>query len=193
MSRSRGLETSKVGFSPCTILQLPFLLHLHQAYCIDAAEKKIIEERHLATLQKEKDEVSWLKAELEKVKKDHAAEIQSALSEERDRHALEVEKLRSLLTTSEGELDTLKERAKVWKTAVNQVDDEMNGNFSSFVLLWPPCADMPPYSLPYLGLSTWQTFLQRTSRSPNSQPEKELPEPNNFVVSPAMTGAWRTW
>ena len=166
---------------------------MHQTYCVGAAEKKIIEERHLATLQKEKDEVSRLKAELEKVKKDHEAEIQGVLSEERDRHAQEVEKLRSLLTTSEGELDTLKERAKVWKTAINQVDDEMNGKFSSFVLIWPPCADMPPYSLPYLGLSTRQTFLQRTSRSPNSQPEKELPEPNNFVASPARTGAWRIW
>ena len=139
MSWSRGLNTSKVGFSPCTILQL----HLRQTYCVDAAEKKVTAERQLAILQKEKDEVSRLKAELEKVKKDHAAEIQSVLSEERDRHALEVEKLRSLLTTSEGELDTLRERAKVWKTALNQVDDEMNGKISSSALLCPPCADMP--------------------------------------------------
>ena len=57
------------------------------------------------------------------------------IAEERDRYAQEVEKLRSLLTTSEGELDNLKERAKVWKTALNQVDDEMNGKISSLALL----------------------------------------------------------
>ena len=110
-------------------------MYLRQTYCVDAAEKKVTAERQLATIQKEKDEVSRLKAELEKVKKDHAAEIKSVLSEERDRHALEVEKLRSLLTTSEGELDSLRERAKIWKTALNQVDDEMNGKISFFALL----------------------------------------------------------
>ena len=135
MSWSRGLETSKVGFSPCTILQSPFLLYLHQTYCVDSAEKKIIEERHLTTLQKEKDEVSRLKAELEKVKKDQEAEIQEVLSKERDRHAQEVEKVRSLLTTSEGELDSLRERARICKTALNQVDDEMNGMISFSALL----------------------------------------------------------
>ncbi len=111
------------------------MLYLYETYCVDAAEKKIIEERHLTTLQKEKDEVSRLKAELEKEKKNRAAEIQEVLSEERDRHAQEVERLRSLLTTSEGELDSLRERAKIWKTALNQVDDEMNGKISSFALL----------------------------------------------------------
>ena len=111
------------------------MLYLCETYCVDAAEKKIIEEHHLTTLQKEKDEVSRLKAELEKVKKNRAAEIQEALSEERDRHAQEVERLRSLLTTSEGELDSLRERANIWKTALNQVDDEMNGKISSFALL----------------------------------------------------------
>ena len=59
------------------------------------------------------DEVSRLKAELEKVKKEREAEIQGVLSEERDRHNQEVEKLRSLLTTSEQELNGLKERAKI--------------------------------------------------------------------------------
>ena len=81
------------------------------------------------------------------MKKDHDDEIQGVIAEERDLHAQEVEKLHSLRTTSERELDNLKERVKVWKTALNQVDDEMNGNFSSFALIWPPCADMPPYSL----------------------------------------------
>ena len=111
------------------------MLHLRQSYCVGAAEKKITAERQVATLQKEKDEVSRLKAELEKVKKDHEAEVQEVLSEERDRHAQEVEKLRSLLTTSEGELDSLRERAKIWKTALNQVDDEMNGKISFLAFL----------------------------------------------------------
>ena len=110
-------------------------MYLRQTYCVDTAEKKVTAERQLALLQKEKDEVSRLKAELEKVKKDHEAEIQEVLSEERDRHAQEVEKLRSLLTTSEGELDSLRERAKIWKTALNQVDDEMNGKISFLAFL----------------------------------------------------------
>ena len=69
------------------------------------------------------------------MKKEREAEIQGVLSEERDRHNQEVEKLRSLLTTSEQELNGLKERAKIWKTALNQVDDEMNGKISFPALL----------------------------------------------------------
>ena len=74
---------------------------------------------------------------------EHMAEIQEVVIEERDRHAQEVEKLRSLLTASEEELDGLKQRAKIWKTALTKVDNEMNGKLSFFALIWPLCADMP--------------------------------------------------
>ena len=100
------------------------------------------EDAHKAELQKEKDEVSRLKEELQ-VAQSQNAEFKKAAAEEKERQEGEAQKFKDLLgqtevraTSAQQELDTLKDKSGRWLSELTRINAEMASKFISF-LFWP--------------------------------------------------------
>ena len=107
-----------------------------------ASQLKEREDMHKAEIQKEQDEVSRLKAELEEMKKNHKAEMEQATAKEKERQEGQAQKHKELLdkaeayaTSAQKELDELKGKAEVWKSELTRINAEMASKFfhSSFL------------------------------------------------------------
>ena len=90
------------------------------------------DEKHAAELKKERDEVAWLKEQIEAMKASHESEVERIRVEERDRHDAELRKCKELLnsakktaaSTSEA-LTNLQEAAKDWQLVLTKLDAEL--------------------------------------------------------------------
>src|SRR5664279_5102978 len=117
-----------------------------------ASQLKEREDLHKAELQKEQDEVSRLKAELEDLKKNPKAEMEQAAAKEKERresqaqiHKELLDKAEACATSAQKELDELKGKAGVWKSELTRINSEMASKFfhSSFLAdmkYMPTCA-----------------------------------------------------
>src|SRR5664279_5405733 len=101
-----------------------------------ASQLKEREDMHKAEIQKEQDEVSRLKAELEEVKKNHKAEMEQATAKEKERqegqaqiHKELLDKAEACATSAQKELDELKGKAGVWKSELTRINSEMSSKF----------------------------------------------------------------
>jgi len=99
------------------------------------------EDAHKAELQKERDEVSRLKAELKKAHT-QKAEMEKAAAEEKKRQEDKSQKLKELLeraetsaTSTQKELDMLNAKARTWMSELNKINSEMASKFLSFFIL----------------------------------------------------------
>jgi len=98
------------------------------------------EDAHKAELQKERDEVSRLKAELTKAHT-QKTEMEKAAAEEKKRQEGEVQKLKELLETTESratsaqnELDTLTAKAGTWMSELRKINFEMASKFPTLFI-----------------------------------------------------------
>ena len=99
-----------------------------------AIQLKKQDDAHAAELQKERDEVSRLKVELEQLKKNHEAEMKQVAAEVKEReegqaqkHMELVDKAEAHATSVQKDLDDLKGKAEVWMSALNKINSDMAG------------------------------------------------------------------
>ena len=103
------------------------------------------EDAHQAALQKERDDLSRVKLELENARKEKAA-AETALAEERNLRAVETQKLKETLdeteqraTSVEQQLDELKAKPAQWLSELQWVNDQLSSEFClTFIpMFWP--------------------------------------------------------
>ena len=103
------------------------------------------EDAHQAALQKERDDLSRVKLELEKMRSEKVA-AETALAEERKLRAVETQKLKETLDETEQradsveqQLDELKLKPAQWLSELQWVNDQMASKFPlSFIPLFRP-------------------------------------------------------
>ena len=113
-----------------------------------------------------------MKVELEKVKKNHEAEMKQVAAEVKEReegqalkHKELVDKAEEHAASVQKELDELKGKAEVWMSALNKINSDMTGKFlhSSFLA---GMEHMPTYAFN----PTYLHFFQQTFLIPNLLP-----------------------
>ena len=90
---------------------------------------KELESKHQADLEKEKTEISRLKAEMEKMKKAHEVEIQqvvAATKDEVDREKELTQKNRDLLDTAERKIENLTGKAQEWESELARINADLS-------------------------------------------------------------------
>jgi len=148
MSLLSELQTSKVCYLLHSLSPFPFLLSILSC-SLDTAEKNTLEERlrdcislqymttqvkelesrHEAALQKEKDEVSRLKTEMENLKKVHKDAVQQvvvAAKDEVDREKELTQKHKDLLDAAEKKIQHLSGQAKVWESELARIITDLS-------------------------------------------------------------------
>lgn len=143
--------------------------------CTSAADlDRLLAERdqaHAGKLQKEKDEVLRLKGELEKLKKEHAKEIEQVtlaceqtISEQKEL----TDKAVKQVSSAQKELDALAGKQKVWLSELVRTQSAMYSKSSASLIL------LTLILMPTLGLIL--TFplplLQRASLNPRTLPRR---------------------
>ena len=141
-------QRSKVCYFLHSLSAFPFLLSI--LICsLDTAEKDKLEERHRdyislqdmttqvkelegkhqAEVQKGKDEISRLKAEMEKLKKAHQVDIQqvaAAAKDEMDREKEVTQKHKDLLDAAEKKIQHLSGQAKDWESELARITADLS-------------------------------------------------------------------
>jgi predicted nucleic acid-binding Zn-ribbon protein len=93
------------------------------------------EKKYQAELKKERDEVSWLKEQLETLKNEHKNDIEK-ISSSLSQTSAEAKKYKDLhaeveieAAAAQKELDELKAKAETWRSALNKINNEMASKF----------------------------------------------------------------
>ena len=90
---------------------------------------KELESKHQADLEKEKNEISRLKAKMEKLKKAHQIEVKqvvAATKDEMDREKELTQKNRDLLDAAEKKVEHLGGQAKVWESELARITADLS-------------------------------------------------------------------
>ena len=119
---------------------------------LGTAEQKSRADAHQAELKKERDEVSRLKAELDR-SRDRTAELEKSAAEEKQPRDKETRKLKesieeseSRATSAEGEAQALKTKIRRWVAEFSTINGEMDSKSFPF-LLSSDIHYLPPYNL----------------------------------------------
>ena len=134
------------------------------------------EDTHKAELKKERDEVSGLKAELEKAQS-HSAELEKIATEEKQLRVDEAQKFKESqeqtelrATSAQQELQALKEKTERWLSELSKINNEMT---SKPPLLFCFLADIR--CMPSCSLSRRQLFFLQINFPTLGLPRITLP------------------